>query len=133
MFSNIWICHACEIFSLFNKHESSNENSKFNSLHHDLRLIRVPLKKSQIAKDNSISEVLKIQRTYSYVYDPEDPLKSYFPSHSLSERGSVMWEVFDVEENPSRPNESVGAHRWLERLSISERIVGFPGAGVKNQ
>ena len=54
--------------------------------------------------------------TDTYEYSQSDSRRSHFVGSRLSEHGLVVWDAIDCERNESR---------WLERLSLSERIISF--------
>jgi len=121
MFSEIWASAAYEIFRLLKARNLADEDCAFASLAHDLRLLRIPLEKHEIAADSNLSEPLLMQRmppnndeTDRFRYAKNDALKAHIMPTGISCRGSVMWEVIDVKANKSY---------WIERRQLSERMV----------
>lgn len=123
MLSEVWICNSYEVFRLLQSRKLVNQNDAFKDLAHDLKLLRIPIEKHEIANDRKLSEPLQMQRiskegeaTSPYEYSRSDPLRAHIMGRGTSTRGSVMWEALDgASGNPY----------WLERLSLSERIVSL--------
>jgi hypothetical protein len=95
-------------------------------LAHELRLLRIPLEKHEIAADRKLTEPLRMHRqppnnddTDSYEYSNNDARKAHIMPTGISSRGSVMWQVIDLQSNSSY---------WLERRDLSERIVALAGS-----
>ena len=123
MLSEVWICKSYEVFRLLQSRKLLSQNDEFESLAHDLKLLRITIDKHEIANDHKLSEPLQMQRisregeaTSPYEYSRSDLCKAHIMGKGLSDRGSVMWEAIDGASCDSR---------WLERLSLSERIVSL--------
>lgn len=123
MLSEVWICNSYEVFRLLQSRKLVNQNDAFKALAHDLKLLRIPIEKHEIANDRKLSKPLKMQQlssegevTGDYEYSRSDPRKAHIMGKRTSARGSVMWEALDGAS---------GNSRWLERLSLSERIVSL--------
>ena len=121
--SRIWICGLYEIFRLLKFRQLITEQPEFDALESDLKLLRITMDKHEIANDRHPSQSLRMQRLSSrnegpgeYEYAPNDPCKAHIMGEGLSPRGSVMWDALDAK--------SLKAF-WLERLSMSERIISF--------
>ena len=123
MLSEVWICKSYEVFRLLQSRKLLSQNDEFESLAHDLKLLRITIDKHEIANDRKLSEPLQMQRisregevTGPYEYSRFDLRKAHIMGKRVSDRGSVMWEAIDGASCVSR---------WLERLSLSERIVSL--------
>ena len=125
MLSELWVCAVYEIFRLLteSKRKLAPESDAITALAHDLRLLRIPLQKHEIATEWKLSEPLLMQRfppnnngTDNNYYSLSDGRRAHIMPTGISSRGSVMWHVIDVESKISY---------WLERRAISERIVAL--------
>lgn len=121
MLSEVWVCNSYEVFRLLQSRELVNQNDEFKALAHDLKLLRIPIEKHEIANDRKLSEPLQMQGlssegevTADYEYSRSDPRRAHIMGKGTSTRGSVMWEALDGAS---------GNSHWLERLSLSERII----------
>lgn len=131
MLSEIWICNSYEVFRLLQHRKLVDQNDAFEALAHDLKLLRIPIEKHEIANDRKLSAPLKMQRlpregevTSHYEYSKSDPRKAHIMGAGLSGRGSVMWEAMDGAS---------GNSHWLERLSLSERIISLWQSDIQSQ
>jgi hypothetical protein len=123
MLSELWIGAVYEVFRLLIKRELAPDADAFRALAHELRLLRIPLEKHEIAADRKLSGPLPMQRhppnndeTDSYQYSKSDAQRAHIMPSAISPRGSVMWHVLDV---------GVGNSYWLERRAVSERMVAL--------
>ena len=123
MLSEVWICNSYEIFRLLEERKLLSQNDAFEGLAHDLKLPRITIEKHEIANDRKLSKPLQMEQlsregevTGHYTYSRSDPRKAHIMGKGVSDRGSVMWEAIDGASRDSR---------WLERLSLSERIVSL--------
>jgi hypothetical protein len=123
MLSELWVGAVYEIFRLLTERSLAPPNNEFKILNNELRLLRIPIEKHQIAKDNKLSRPLfmkkfplKNDETDVYQYSRGDPQRAHIMPTGISHRGSAMWQVIDIESGPSY---------WLERRDLSERIVGL--------
>ncbi len=123
MLSEIWICESYEVFRLLIARKLLSKNHTFETLAHDLKLLRIPIAKHEIANDTKLSKLLQMHKlsikgevTDYYEYSPSDPRKAHIMGRGLSDRCSVMWDAIDCASDDPR---------WLERLSLSERIISF--------
>jgi hypothetical protein len=123
MLSELWIGSAYAVFELLIDRNIGPDDDEFRSIAHDLRLVRVPLEKHQIVKDARFrKEALEMQRvppnndqTDAYRYSGADPKRAHIMLSGVSSRGSLMWQVIDVDDSS----------RWIERRVLSDRIVGL--------
>jgi len=127
MLSELWVGVVYEIFRLLTDYERklAPDSDAIMALAHDLRLLRIPLEKHEIAADKKLSEPLLMQtyapnnnETDSYYYSKSDARRAYNMPSGVSSRGSVTWYVIDVKSQKSY---------WLERRALSERIVALWG------
>jgi hypothetical protein len=127
MLSEQWIGAAYEVFRLLDERQLAPERDAISAIHHDLRMIRIPLEKYEIAAENKLGGPTRMQRhppnndaSDDYIYLPGDPARSHIMPTGISARGSVTWQVIDAKAQRSY---------WLERRELSERIVSSFGAG----
>lgn len=125
MLSELWVGAVYEVFRLLIERKLTPDSDAIRALAHDLRLLRIPLEKHEIAADRKLSETLRMQRyppnnneTDSYHYSKNDARRAHIMPSGISSRGSVMWYVIDVKSQKSF---------WLERRALSERIVAIWG------
>lgn len=122
MFSDLWIGDVYEILRLLKTRKLANGEA-FNSLEHDFRLLRIPLEKHEIVEDQKLSSPLQMQ-TYPpndenpdiRVYDKDDLRRAHIMPAGVSDRGSLMYLVFDHRTNQQF---------WLERRALSERMIAL--------
>jgi hypothetical protein len=122
MLSNLWIGDVYEILRLLKERKFADDDA-FNALAHDFRLLRIPLEKHEIVEDRKLSGPLPMQ-TYPSddenprlrTYDKDDPKRAHIMPSGLSNRGSLMWLVFDHR---------TGSQFWLERRALSERMIAL--------
>lgn len=122
MLSELWVSSAYEIFRLLKARKLADGNA-FNALAHDFRLLRVPLEKHEIVEDGKLSAPLLMQNfppdkenPEIRAYDKNDTTRAHIMPTGLSERGSLMWLVFDHRANKQF---------WIERRALSERIIAL--------
>ena len=123
LFSRIWICDLYEVFRLLKSRNLITGQHEFDALANDLKLLRIAMDKHEIANDRQLSQPLCMRKlssrnevTGEYVYAREDPRRAHIMGEGLSSRGSVMWNALDAASLDDR---------WLERLSLSERVISF--------
>jgi hypothetical protein len=121
--SELWIGAAYEIFRLLKERRLMEESDAFTSLAHDLRILRVPLEKHEIATDNKLASSLKMQKhpprnkeADIYIYSKSHKTRAHIMPMAVSRRGSLMWQVIDVVLDRTY---------WLERRELSERVVSL--------
>ena len=120
IFSEAWVGGVYEFTRLLKTRGLIAEGA-FIRLANDLELVRIPLEKHELAKDHKLKSPLTMSRhppnndeKDSYTYDRIDSKRAHIAPKGLSERGSVMWHVFDHLTDKSW---------WLERRSLSERLL----------
>lgn len=123
LFSSLWIGHVYEVFRLLSdkQRQLTPDNKELHYIARDLKLIRVTLEKHEIADDHKLQEPLQMQTNIANggevrfsEYSKNDPLRSHIMGFSVSERGSLMWNIIDIIKNDSY---------WVERRELSERIL----------
>ncbi len=132
MLSEVWICNSYEIFRLLKPRQLVNQNDGLKALVDDLTLLRVPIDKHEpanrpyIANDPNPLQMQRLSREGEvaghYEYSRSDPRRAHIMGKGVSDRGSVMWEATDVAS---------GNSHWIERLSLSERIVSLRQSDIQ--
>lgn len=125
MFGEFWIGSAYAISFALKSRGLISENSKFQELAEDLRLVRVQSEKHEIPSDRKLIEPLQMSTGAAqpgeaperfYQYDKDDPLRAHIPRMGVSDRRSPMWEVIDVKSKTMR---------WLERRALADMMLGI--------
>lgn len=119
-----WIGGMYEIFRLLRSRQLNNDNGEvFQSILTDLELLRMPLEKHEIAKDQKMPSPFRMIRypqkgdaSDLYTYDPSDPKRAHIMPSGVSSRGSIMWRVYDAKKEEER---------WIERREIADRILSL--------
>jgi len=119
--SELWVGSLYEIVRLIKQRALLQPTQSLETLAYDLRLLRIPIEKHEIAGDQRLAEPLILERHPPnnaakdiQEYSKEDPLRSHIMPFAVSERGSAMWHAIDLKAKR--------AH-WIERLSLSERAL----------
>jgi len=127
MFAELWVGGMYETFRLLNDQTRKlvPATDEYKSLASGLKLLRVPLEKHEIAGDRKLAEALQTYRTpprnddrEMYKYEKNDPLRAHIMPSGVSVRGSVMWQVTDLQSKSSY---------WIERRQLSDRILDLWG------
>lgn len=123
MLSELWVGGVYEIIRLLVERKLAPDTPLFRQLAHELRLLRIPLEKHEIAADKKLTGPLQMTKSPpngdasdTYTYSKDDYLRSHIMRTGVSERGSQMWEVTDVVQNASY---------WLERRALSDRMMSI--------
>lgn len=118
--SELWIGGAYEICRLAREANIMKDND-FDLLAHQLRLVRVPLEKMQIAADNALTAPLQMiqgeegaENARLYTYTKGDPNRAHMLPTGMSRRGSASWHVIDIPAKKSY---------WVERQEISDLFL----------
>ena len=128
MLSELWIGSVYESLRLLanSSRRLAPDDDGFRALKYDLTLLRIPIEKHEIAGDRKLVEPIKLQRRPPHgddsdicQYAKDDPQRAHIMPSGISARGSMMWHVLDIR----RENEV----RWIERRSLSERILELWG------
>ena len=125
LISEMWIGGVYETIRLLAHRKLAPDSDDFRTLAHDLRLLRIPLEKHEIAGDRQLTEPLKFvahppdkNSAKVYEYDKADPRRVHVMPRGFSGRGSATWMVLDVTTgNPSE--------RWIERRELSDRFLAL--------
>lgn len=129
--SQNWVCSAYEIFRLLKSRKLVSDNPEFDALAHDLRLLRIPFDKHQIAADGELPGPIEFRslsspsrETQHYRYDPSDPLRGYDILLGVAADGSVMWNTVDGTN---------GETKWLKRSALSDKIIAVFTPNAKDR
>jgi hypothetical protein len=122
MFSEMWVGGIYEIFRLLRQRKLADDSDLFVQILKSLELLRIPLEKHEIAKDQKLSEPLVLQRhppndnaSDSYEYSPLDNTRAHImPSAISSITGSMMWHALDLQTK---------AAYWIERRWLSDKTL----------
>jgi hypothetical protein len=140
MFSETWIVGCYEILRAFQQRDRDavkagrstsgvSELDEFKSIFTDFELLRMPIAKFEIAKDDKLKQPLPM-RTFRgdetkpiEFYDPKDPGRFHIMPGGVSARGSAMWLALDVRNS---------REHWVERRDLADRLLSLhklKGAG----
>lgn len=140
MFSETWILGCYEVLRAFQQRDQEaaalristsgvSELDEFKNIFRDFELLRVPIAKFEIAKDNKLKQPLPMRRVGDdetkpiEFYDPDDPTRCHIMPTGFSSRGSVMWLALDIRNSQQH---------WVERRDLADRLLSFQnlkGAG----
>ncbi len=121
MLSESWVVGCYEILRAVRQRDDDGNLgadgvsalATFRSIFADLELLRMPIAKYEIAKDNRMKQPLTMRAispnkdtTDNHVYDKKDPARSHIMPIGISGRGSMMWLVLDHSNirGPTRSN-----------------------------
>lgn len=129
MFSELWVGRFYEHLRLLTSPDRKQllpRSGDIGALLEDFELLRITIEKHEIAKDQKLAAPLKFEATLGnktnlYEYDRLDQRRAHIMPSGLSPRGSVAWQVVDLKHDQER---------WIERRSLSERIVQLWGHNV---
>jgi hypothetical protein len=138
MFSESWILGCYEILRAFQQRDREataagkpssgvSELDEFNSIFTDFELLRMPIAKFEIAKDNKLDQPLPLRRVGDddtkpvEFYDPKDPGRFHIMPKGISARGSAVWLALDVRNSKEH---------WVERRDLADRLLNL-GKGLK--
>jgi hypothetical protein len=133
MFSETWIVGVYEILRAFRQRDQKaaaagkatsgvSELEVFKSVFTDFELLRMPLAKFEIAKDDKLGQPLPMRRvreekTQSVeFYDPKNPARFHIMPKGVSARGSAVWLALD--------GRSLRQH-WVERRDLADRLLSL--------
>jgi hypothetical protein len=133
MFSEAWIVGCYEILRAFQQRDREaagagkstsgvSELDEFKSTFTDFELLRMPIAKFEIAKDNKLQQPLPMRRVGDdetkpiEFYDPKDPSRFHIMPSEMSARGSVMWLALDVRNS---------RQHWVERRDLADRLLSL--------
>src|ERR1700687_4729505 len=102
--SSAFLSRSRSSFNSRNTHKAGvrpsgvSEMEAFKSIFADLELLRMPMTKFEIAKDDKIKEPLPLQRkpanndaSDQTIYDSKDPARYHLMPTGMSPRGSIRW------------------------------------------
>jgi hypothetical protein len=132
MFSEAWIAGFYEILRAFQQRDREaakagratsgvSELREFKSIFTDFELLRMPIAKFEIAKDDKLKQPLPMRRVGDEpkpieFYDPNDPGRYHIMPQGVSERGSAVWLALDVR--------NLQQH-WVERRDLADRLLSL--------
>lgn len=133
MFSETWIVGCYEILRTFQQRDREAaaagqspsgvcELDEFKSVFTDFELLRMPIAKSEIAKDKKLEQPLPMHRVGDdktkpiEFYDPKDPGRFHIIPTAASARGSAMWLALDGRNLQQY---------WVERRDLSDRLLAL--------
>lgn len=124
--SDVWVGGAYEIFRLAKSR--LQEDAEAVQLHDALRLLRIPLEKYELPKDDKLKDVVRMAPLGGgeddvRIYDKNDKSKSHLIPRSLSNLGSAMWLAIDIANQ---------SQHWLERRDLSDAILRY-GEKLRNR
>ena len=123
MLSTFWVGITYEVCRVLDSRKLLPESDELKSLAYDLKLLRIPLEKHEIANDKKLAAIVQTARTPSfgedrgrYSYARNDKRKAHIMPSGVSERGSQVWQVVDALSQESY---------WIERQSLSDRFLAL--------
>ncbi len=133
MFSEAWIMGCYEILRAFRQRDSEaakngkptsgvSELGEFKSIFSDFELLRMPLPKFEVAKDNKLKQPLPLQAVGNgdtnpiEFHDPKDPNRFHITPRGMSARGSAKWLAVD--------GLNLRQH-WIERRDLADRLLSL--------
>ncbi len=133
MFSETWIVACYEILRAFQQRDREaakagrptsgvSELHEFKSIFTDFELLRMPIAKFEIAKDNKLEQPLPMRRVGDdetkpiEFYDPKDPGRFHIMPKGVSSRGSAVWLALDVRNSRQHP---------VERRDLADRLLSL--------
>ena len=133
MFSEAWIVGCYEILRAFQQRDREaakagrptsgvSELHEFKSIFTDFELLRMPIAKFEIAKDNKLEQPLPMRRVGDdetkpiEFYDPKDPGRFHIMPKGVSSRGSAVWLALDVRNSRQHP---------VERRDLADRLLSL--------
>lgn len=120
MMSELWIGLAYAVVRAIRVRNDQVRDS-IRLLARELTLVRVPLEKYEIVDDHRLETPLRMETypsgsadTRQFVYDKSDPKRAHVLPCGVSERGSIMWMVFDHRQ---------ASQYWVERQNLADRLL----------
>jgi hypothetical protein len=132
--SETWVVGCYEILRAFRQRDRDavkagvrpsgvSDTKSFISIFADLELLRMPMTKFEIAKDDKLKEPLPLQRSPPNAnasdqtfYDSKDPGRYHIMSSGLSPRHSAVWLALD---------HLTSREHWVERRDLAERLLAM--------
>jgi hypothetical protein len=134
MLSEMWIVGCYEVMRAFRQRDRESigagarssgvsELESFKSIFADLELLRMPMAKFEIAKDDKLKEPLAFNMSPAIegapdrsFYDSKNPARYHIMPNGLSPRGSAVWLALD---------HLTSREYWVERRSLAERLLAL--------
>ncbi|TFV37098.1 hypothetical protein E4K66_20565 [Bradyrhizobium frederickii] len=133
IFSETWVVGCYEILRAFQQRDREaaaagrptsgvSELDEFKMIFTDLELLRMPIAKYEIAKDNKLGEPLRMRRVGDAdaqpveFYDAKDPGRFHIMPKGVSSRGSAVWLALDVRTT---------REHWVERRELADRLLSL--------
>lgn len=133
MFSETWVVGCYEILRAFQQRDREavkvgmstsgiTELEEFKSIFSDFELLRMPVAKFEIAKDDKLKQPLPMRRSGDDgtkpigFYDRTDPNRFHIMPKGASARGSAMWLALDVRNS---------REYWIERRDLADRLLSL--------
>jgi hypothetical protein len=132
--SETWVVGCYEVMRAFRQRDRDalkagvrpsgvSDMKSFQSIFADLELLRMPMTKFEIAKDEKLKEPLPLQRsppnanaTDQTFYDSKDPARYHLMPSGLSLRHSAVWLALD---------HLTTREYWVERRDLAERLLAM--------
>lgn len=134
LLSETWLTGCYEILRAFRQrdreavkaHSRTSGVSKmrsFKSIFYQLELLRMPIAKFEVAKDEQLRAPLLMQRmpfngdeTDHAAYDQRDPARHHIMPVGISPRGSARWLAIDHLKS---------RQMWIERRDLADRLLSL--------
>jgi hypothetical protein len=123
LLSEVWIGRVYETVRLLVDRKLAPNIDQVKFLLQDLRLVRVPLEKHEIASQGQLTQPIQMQRqppkgdsSDLYEYSKTDPTRSHTMPIRYSQRGSITWGVLDLHTNQEK---------WVERRALSGQFLSI--------
>ena len=122
MISELWVGSVYEIVRLLEERKLVSLSEEFKRLHDDLRMVRIPVEKLEIARGSKLPPTQEFARIPAregdepHAYRHKDPQRSHILPMRLSARGSTSWLVLDAETMQEK---------WVERRALSDEVLAL--------
>ena len=119
-----WIGAMYEVLRIIRDRKAA-ESAEFFQLFKDFELLRMPLEKLEIAKDNKLKEPLTLHSLHTdgkpgevFSYDRKDPNRYHIMPAGIAPDGGVTWQAIDTIDK---------TERWISRRNLSDRFLEMWG------
>nr|WP_315596073.1 hypothetical protein [uncultured Cupriavidus sp.] len=122
LLSEAWVGSLYEIVRAMEERKVHPAGEEFSQIHHDLRLIRIPIEKYQLAQDSKLRGPIEFVREMPrpgdvpHIYDRKDINRAHIMPMQISSRGAMAWLATDLKAAESR---------WIERQDLSDRFMNL--------
>jgi hypothetical protein len=121
MLSELWVGSTYEFVRLLCERKLIDDTGEVAAIAHDPRLLRVAIKRHEIACDKNSKAQLQLQKrppkgdlSDLYVYDWSGRKRAHImPRGICSTNGSMVWQVIDLND---------GRARLIERRGLADRV-----------